>query len=314
MKTILSRKLRLLLLGLALFAATTATPASPDVLTLAIFDFEAKDANVSDLGSKVSMLLNARLSADPQILTVERAELSKVLGEQELSLSGTVNPNQAVKVGQLTGAKVLVTGRVFKVDKETIVVAKIIGTETSVVYGALAQGAASVAITDLAADIAKQIAATLSEKGDKLVAKVVPREDRLAKIKKAVAGKTLPSVSVKIGEHHFGRPVTDPAAETEIGHVLQECGFKLVDEKSKDKAVIEITGDAFSAFGLQKGNLISCTARIEIKAHDMNAKKLIANDRQTTVAVDIAEQTAAKTALQNGGFDLAERLIPQLAK
>ena len=37
-----------------------------------------------DLGTKVAALLNANLSAEAQIITVERAELEKVLGEQEL--------------------------------------------------------------------------------------------------------------------------------------------------------------------------------------------------------------------------------------
>ena len=93
-----------------------------------------------DLGPKVATLLNANLSAEPQIITVERAELEKVLGEQELGLSGTVSPDTAAKVGHLTGAKVLVTGRVFKADKELMMVAKIIGTETSRVYGELVKG------------------------------------------------------------------------------------------------------------------------------------------------------------------------------
>jgi hypothetical protein len=35
-------------------------------------------------------------------------------------------------------------------------------------------------------------------------------------------------------------------------------------------------------------------------------------DRQTTAAVDIAEQTAAKPALQNAAADLAERILPRL--
>ena len=48
---------------------------------------------------------------------VERAELEKILGEQELGLSGTVSADTAAKVGNLTGAKVLVTGRVFKLHK-----------------------------------------------------------------------------------------------------------------------------------------------------------------------------------------------------
>jgi hypothetical protein len=37
-------------------------------------------------------------------------------------------------------------------------------------------------------------------------------------------------------------------------------------------------------------------------------------DRQTSVAVDVAEQTAAKTALQKAAMDVAERLLPKLVK
>ena len=105
----------------------------------------------------------------------------------------------------------------------------------------------------------------------------------------------------------------DPAAETELDLILMECGFKLVDEKSKEHADLEITGDAFSAFGLRKGNLISCKARVELKAQRRNGD-IVAVDRRTSMAVDIAEQTAAKTALQQAAMDLAERLIPTLGK
>jgi hypothetical protein len=244
---------------------------------------------------------------------VERAELEKVLGEQELGLSGTVSPDTAAKVGHLTGAKVLVTGRVFKVDKETIIVAKVIGTETSRVYGEMVKGASASAITDLATELAKKISTTVSQKGETLVAKVATREQLVEKIKKALGGKTLPSVSVKLAERHYGGPTIDPAAETELGKILQECGFKLVDDKSPEKADVEITGEAFSAFGLRKGNLISCKARVELKAHKRTGELLVV-DRQTSVAVDVTEQTAAKTSLQNAAVEVAERLLPKLAK
>jgi hypothetical protein len=45
-----------------------------------------------------------------------------------------------------------------------------------------------------------------------------------------------------------------------------------------------------------------------------NSAILNSVDRQTSVAVDIAEHIAAKTALQNGADELAERLIPKLGK
>jgi len=299
-------------LALLFAAGLGATAAAPDMLTVAVFDFESRDEAVRDLGPKVATLINVNLSAEPQIVTVERAELEKILGEQELGLSGTVSAETAAKVGHLTGAKVLVTGRVFKADKELIIVAKVIGTETSRVYGELVKGTSASAISDLAAELAKKIAATVTQKGETLVAKVETREDRVAAIKKTIHKEKLPTVSVKIAEQHFGQPVIDPAAETEMGVILKECGFVLVDDKSKERADIEITGEAFSALGMRKGNLISCKARVEIKARKKDGE-VLAVDRQTTVAVDIAEQTAAKTALGKAAFDIAERLAPKLA-
>jgi TolB-like protein len=294
-----------------LAVGATARLAAQDVLAVAVFDFESKDEATRSLGPKVATLINANLFAEPQIITVERAELDKVLSEHELGLSGTVNVDSAPKVGQLTGAKVLVTGRVFQSDKELIIVAKVIGTETGRVFGEMVKGSPSDSITDLSAKLAKQIATTVSQKGETLGAKVQSQEERIGKIKKSLKSNKLPTVSVKISERHFGGPVIDPAAETELGLMLQQCGFKLVDDKSPEKADMEITGDAFSAFALRKGNLTSCKARVELKVQKRNGD-VVMLERQTSVAVDIAEQTAAKTALQNAAADLAERILPRL--
>src|SRR5687768_17159721 len=128
---------------LAALLLAVAVQAKDEVLTVAVFDFESKDETVRDLGSKVATLVNVTLSTSENIITVERAELEKALGEQELGLSGTVSADTASKVGHLTGAKVLITGRIFNVDKERMIVAKIIGTETSRVFGELSKAPAS---------------------------------------------------------------------------------------------------------------------------------------------------------------------------
>jgi len=203
---------------------------------------------------------------------------------------------------------------VFQAGDELILVAKIIGTETSRVYGEIVKGAADASISDLSEQLAKKIATDVTKKGDTLIAKVGTREDRIAKIKKELGHKKLPAVSVKITEQHFGRQVIDPAAQTELSLILQQCGFTVVDDLSTNKADITITGEAFSEFGMQKGNLKSCRARIEIKARDVMSGKILDIDRQTSVAVDLAEHIAAKTALQNGADELAERLLPKLVQ
>jgi hypothetical protein len=161
--------------------------------------------------------------------------------------------------------------------------------------------------------LANKIAKTVTEKAETLIAKVVSREERIEQIKKLIKDKPRPTVSVKIPERHFGQPVIDPAAETELSKILQECGFTIVGDKSPQKPEIEITGEAFSAYGTRKGNLISCKARVELKAQN-RAGDILAVDCQTSVAVDVAEQTAAKTALENAVMDLAERLLPKLVR
>jgi hypothetical protein len=303
-----------LLLAAAFVLTAGKTIAADQILTIAVFDFESKDEAVRDLGPKVSALINANLSAEPQIITVERAELEKVLGEQELGLSGTVSTESAAKVGNLTGAKVLVTGRAFEIDKGLTLVAKIIGTETSRVYGEAVNGKPGASLADLSVELAKKIAGDVAQKGDTLVAKIQTHEDRVANIKKALGDKKLPSVSVKIPEQHFGQHVIDPAAQTELSLLLQQCGFTLVDDLSTNKPDIEITGEALSEYGMRKGNLQSCRARIEIKARDRESGNIIAVDRQTSVGVDLAEHIVAKTALQNGAEELAQRFLPKLVK
>ena len=80
-------------------------------------------------------------------------------------------------------------------------------------------------------ELAKKIAATVTQKGETLLAKVRSREDRIADLKESLKERRPGAVSVNIRERHFGQPVIDPAAETELGLILEKCGFKLVDDR-----------------------------------------------------------------------------------
>ena len=306
--------IKALLIALAITcSAVAAAPAQP--LTVAVFDFTSKDDAARDLGPKVSALLTALLSAEANLILLERAELDKALGEQELGLSGTVAADTAARAGSLTGAKVLITGSIFKADKNIMAVAKIIGTETGRVFGTTAKMNASGGdISDLAQELATKVGPTINEKSEALIAKVEPREERIKRLVASAKSAEPRAVSVVIPEQHFGAPVIDPAAQTELLSLFQQAGFEIVDAKSTKKADIEITGEAFSAFAMRKGNLHACKARIELTARNRADGKIIFTGSQTSVATDLAEQTAAKTGLENAALEIAHRLLPALAK
>lgn len=61
-------------------------------------------------GSKVTDLLIAKLVENQYYTVIERSKIEEILKEQSLSLSGLVNEQQAVTVGNLIGAQALITG------------------------------------------------------------------------------------------------------------------------------------------------------------------------------------------------------------
>ncbi len=291
----------------------TAKQAAPVPTAIVTFqDRGGKDNKLT--GAKVTDLLFAELVAKPEMYLVDREELSKVLAEHEINLSGAVNVDQAIQVGQLTGAKIIVTGSVVAVESNLYLVAKIIGTETTRVLGASVKGKTDDDLGRMVEKLADEIAETISTKSDLLIAKPVTKEDRLATLKKALGDKKRPSVVVSVKEKHVTQVVIDPAAQTELEWYAKETGFPVVDrfEGDKSDADILLVGEGFSEFGGRFGNLASVKARLEVKAIDRRTGRVLAVDRQTTVALDLTEQIAGKTALQEAAAKIAERMLPKL--
>ena len=277
--------------------------------------FAADEELYGELGRDLQSLLTAHLSSDAKIILVERADLDAALSETELGISGTVDPVTAAKIGYITGAQILITGRSFGVQKELVTVAKIIGTETSRVYGETATMPLRGSAVEMSVGLAEKISNRINSRGDTLIAAQVPKEDLVAKLRPLVEGKTLPSVSVSISEVSLNETVPDPAAETEIAFILQQLGFQLIDpDASNELADVEISGEAFSEFGLRKGNLVSTKTRIEIKAIDRSAGEVLLVDRETAVAVDLSPEIAGKNVFAKGASQLAERLVKRIVE
>lgn len=293
----------------------------------------------NDLGSQIAEILTARLSVEDSVQLVERAKLGKIMDEQKLKLVGIVDQDQAVKVGKLVGAKLLVMGKGFVMDNKLMIVTKVVGVETGLVKGTIRTAELSKPISEAIALVADDIAVVINKNAARLLPDGTELADPVAAIRKKLGKGPLPKVAVIIPEEHKRHQepvprVPDPAVETEIKHTLIACGYEVVDTGKNDladwaksltggadkpwpaalkDADVVVVGEAFSEFALRTGELVTCTGRAEINLIDRRTGKILRAERATERAVDLAEHTAGKTALQKAGrkfgFVVAEALV-----
>src|SRR5262249_16384003 len=108
----------------------------------------------------------------------------------------------------------------------------------------------------------------------------------------------------------------DPAAQTEFLLLLKECGFEVIDaeEGQKVKADVILSGEGLSTFASRRGNLMTVTGRLEIKAVERATDRGLGAECQAVVVVELTEALAGKAALQEAAADIAERLLPKIIK
>lgn len=302
-------------------AATSAATRGSE-LTVAVLDFDGTTGGNPELGRQAAEALVAMLSTEEGFTLVDRASLTRALQEQELSASGLVDASRAAKIGQLVGAKILVTGKVFPLDKQIYVTAKMIGTETSLVEGVLVK-AQSAEVGTLVEQLAGKVTQRLRQIGPNLTAPDDSDRDPVPGLVARLVGRKLPRIAVRVPERHVagagaGVGRIDPAVETEIRAVLKQAGFTIAEGDDKDLAregvEMVLAGEAFSEFAARIGNLVSCSARVEVKLQPLNGGEILFTDRQTTRAADLSENIAAKSALEKGGRAIAVRLLEHFDK
>lgn len=290
-----------------------AEKTMPAPLTVAVYDFRG-EAEAATYGSKVTTLVTADLTTETNLIMLERAELNKALSEQAFGVSGLVGSDAAAKIGQITGAKVLVCGQVLTTEKNhLVIVATIVGTETGRLFAAKVEGPAN-NLMELTTDLSSKIAKTISLQATNLVT-TAPETTavRLERIVKGIKGKKRPSVAFNIcwGSN---KSLRCNAAEIELGLVLLKAGFPVVDGNSERKPDVEIKGVYDHSEGPRRGDLFSYRSVIELKAQERQTGEIVAFDRQEGIATDASEVGADRAAAVLAVDGLAERLLPLLAK
>ena len=96
------------LLSITGFAASAAPP-----MIAAVLPFAAQNPDQSALAQNFTALLEANLSTAQDVQLVERSDIDKIQKEIEATLAGTVSSAGAAQIGQLTGAGIIITGRLI---------------------------------------------------------------------------------------------------------------------------------------------------------------------------------------------------------
>ena len=304
--------IRTALLALAasiLFPATSIAQeevaASP--LSVAVLNFGDGSNDLKGVGTSISALLQVQLTIHSDAILVERAELNEVLAEQELTLSDAVTPAQAAKVAQLTGAEVLISGRVFTVQNRVHLVAKVISSSTSRVFGATASYDNGKPLDGAVEKLATDVGKILKDKNADLRGGASLEEKTNAEVAALLKDKPAKKFYVNIPESIIQVIVPDPAAQTEIARTLEAAGWKSV--ATADEAEVIIRGEAFAETAIRRGNLWFTRARLEFTV--TNAKGVVLKtDRIVCGNVDLAQAVGAKGALQKAGLMAA----PEVAK
>jgi TolB-like protein len=266
-----------LALTLFLSLGTIALAGMPDALTVAVYNFTG-EAEAASYGSKVTALVTADLATETNLIMVERSELNKALNEQAFDNTGMVGADAAAKMGQISGAKVLVTGQIIKTEENHLVlIANIVGTETARLFAAKVEGPANDLLA-LTSDLSAKIAQTIVIQTTNLIAETPESSAaRLNRIVKSVQGTNRPTVS----------------------------------ERKPD---VVITGVVVVDGSHRRGGIHTEHAVVVVKVQERRTGTLIAVDRQESAATDATQVGAQRSAQALAVDELAARFLPLLAR
>ena len=152
----------LCILGLAPVCPLSAQAAAPKPrLSVLYFTDTRGSSDFAWLSKGLADMLSGDLGATGAFTLVEREELERVLREQELALSGLVDPAGAPKVGRLLGAELLLYGSFVVSGNELRIDARVVRAETGEIAASASAAGSSVRALNLEKELSARLAAAL---------------------------------------------------------------------------------------------------------------------------------------------------------
>ena len=105
-----------------------------NVKKIAVIEFADLEGNVTQLGRFIAEELITRIFTTGKFDVVERNLLQKVLEEQQLGMTGYIDQETAISIGQILGVDAIITGSITDLGNNVKINARLISTETGSVF------------------------------------------------------------------------------------------------------------------------------------------------------------------------------------
>lgn len=157
--------MKTLILSITALLVSAAFMAQPTRVAIIDFDNISGIAKYDGLGKAMSSMLISDIEANvspKRLQLVERAQIQKVLKEQNFQASGSVDKTTAVKAGKILGVTYMLVGDVYILNDQLIINARLANTETGDIVFSKKQEGKTTGWLTLKTAIAKDIATSLS--------------------------------------------------------------------------------------------------------------------------------------------------------
>jgi TolB-like protein len=108
-------------------------------LSIAFLGLKHSGVRAGDFSETFDHALMRHLQTSKRVVVLERSLIEPVLRELRLSSSTLAEPDTALSLGRLIGARFILTGNVITTEPETMVSIRVIETETSRIICALTE-------------------------------------------------------------------------------------------------------------------------------------------------------------------------------
>jgi beta-lactamase regulating signal transducer with metallopeptidase domain len=185
-------------------------------------------SRLSEAARQLDVLLATRLSSVEAIRLVERVNTDAAMKELQLAQTGLVAQGGGLELGRLRGANYAVHPKLMQLDGNNMVSARVVDSATSEFRQVEISVAEEEGLSALADAMVARLTELLAARPPDAADSASGGED-IARVRAALAGMTLPRVTVSVPEFHLGTFVPDPAGEIEMMKTLGAIGFPVVD-------------------------------------------------------------------------------------